>query len=309
MHQSHVPSVEEMAAVFMRIRAAVYYEATRPSPYGASAHCANQLQFKECLKRLCEAAQLRHDITIDALWWHVWTKIRYAGFKAAYVTREIEELKSHFNDFRAIGGAEWYFGPTEKAHGDAVREFLTKTGRFADKRYSRMARKLRKILSGAAAFRGFSPNVSPLISLFGEGYDDRSDDAFWRAHARLANLTGCTTALHVMMDIGFNCVKPDIVLVGEMCRLGWIHDVLPADVDDRTIHRKYCRPDVIGAVIKTAREVAAKIEPWHPESPLREFDFVMVKYGQRPGECGIIRCLDTDWCLIEKILEKKFDPC
>jgi len=293
-----------MAVVFERIRAAVLHEGTRPSPYDATQHAANQAEFKENLQGLCQNAHLRADVTADHLWWQIWTKIRYAGFRAAYVTnQDIPSLAPFLKDFRLLTGSEWRFDPEGIRHGKAVREFFDKTGPFAGISYNKNERKLRTMLTVAAAFQGFPPGVQPIVALFGEGYDQRGDDALWRAHKRLAKLVGFTTALHVMMDIGFNCVKPDIWLVRLMCRLGWIESVLPSNTLDTAIGRTYGTPPVAREVITCARRVAAAIHAWNSDAPLREFDLVMVKYGQRAGEWGIVRSLHTDWRPVQQIME------
>jgi hypothetical protein len=295
-----------MAAVFERIRAAVLQEATRPSPYDAMQHSYNQANFAKMVEDLCKDARLRADMTADDLWRHVWEKIRYAGFKAEYVNEEIKRLTPFFKDFRALEGPEWHFDPKRIAHGKAVREFLSKNGRFAGISYSKLAPKLRKILSGAARFQAFPPDVQPLAALLGDGYADTSDEALWRTHERLAELVGYTTALHVMMDIGFNCVKPDIWLVRLMCRLGWIEDALPAASTDSFIRKNYQQPRIAVAVITCARQIAQVMNAWHRDAPLREFDIVMVTYGQKvtDGQTndGITRSLQED-LRVERIME------
>src|SRR5271155_1557166 len=182
--ENAVPSPAEMAAVYERIRAAVLQEATRPSPYDAKKHAENQLRFTEMVADLCEKAQLQADITAEHLWQYVWEKIRYAGFKAEYVSEEIKRLRPFFEDFRVLTGPEWRFDPKKIAHGKAVREFLEKNGRFTGVSYSKLAPKLRKILRAAALFQCFPPGVQPLASLLGDDYAD--DEAFWRTQARLA---------------------------------------------------------------------------------------------------------------------------
>jgi hypothetical protein len=251
-----------MAAVFERIRAAVFQEATRPSPDDAEQHAENQAKLTEKLAAVCKRAHLRADMTADDLWWHVWTKIRFAGFKAAYVTLEIPRLTPFFNDFRVLTGPEWCFDPTGKAHGKAVREFLDKTGRFAGIEFVKLAPKLRKILTAAARFQSFPPSAPALAALFGDDYDEPGDEALWRAHDRLRRLVGYTTALHVMMDIGFNCVKPDIWMVRLMCLLGWIEDTLPAASPETVIKKNYQKPRIALAVITRARQIAEAMHAW-----------------------------------------------
>ena len=301
-----MPSPAEMAAVFERIRAAVFQEATRPSPYDAKQHAENQAKFTKMVEDLCKDAQLRPDMTADDLWRHVWEKIRYAGFKAEYVNEEIKRLTPFFKDFRVLAGPEWRFDLQRIAHGKAVREFLDKNGRFAGISYSKLTPKIRKILRGAAVFQAFPPGVQPLAALLGDDYADPGDEALWRMHKRLAELVGYTTALHVMMDIGFNCVKPDIWLVRLMCRLGWIEDALPAASTDAFIRKNYQQPRVAVAVITCARQIAQAMHAWHKEAPLREFDIVMVTYGQKVtyGQTndGITRSLDED-LPVQRIME------
>jgi hypothetical protein len=302
-----LPSPIEMATVFERIRAAVVQEATRPfSPYDAQQHAKNQASFAKMVEDICKDAHFRPDMTADDLWGHIWQKIRYAGFKAEYVNEEIKQLTPFFRDFRALSGAEWVFDPQKIAHGKAVREFLNKNGRFAGVRYSKLAPKLRKILTCAGIFQSFPSGVRPLTALLGEDYADPSDEALWRTHKRLAELVGYTTALHVMMDIGFNCVKPDIWLVRLMCRLGWIEDALPAASTDAFIKKNYQTPRVAVAVIKCARKIAQAMDAWYPDAALREFDIVMVTYGQKvtQGQTndGITRSLSED-LPVERITE------
>ena len=293
----------EMASVFERIRAAVVQEATRPSPYNAKQHANNQALFKRSLQEAGKSARLRADMTREELWWHVWTKIRYAGFKAAFVSREIERLKPFLNDFRVLNEPQWHFDPSGTNHGEAVREFLEKSGRFAGISYSKLAPKLRKIILAAAEFQRFPADTPALAALFGDDYNQPGDDALWRAHRHLANLVGYTTALHVMMDIGFDCVKPDIWLVRLMCWRGWIESALPASSTETVIRRNYQTPKVACAVIKCARQIAKTMQAWHPEAPVREFDFVMVKYAQDRGECGTVRKLHEQWLPVQRIME------
>ena len=74
------------------------------------------------------------------------------------------------------------------------------------------------------------------------------------------------------------------------------------------IHHVTCTPTsdapkVAVAVITRARRICEAMNAWHPEAPLREFDFVMVKYGQKPGEFGIVRSLHNEWRPVQQIME------
>lgn len=288
-------SAEEMGAVFECIRADVLQEATRPVPYDAGEHAANQARFKEHLARECAKSRFRGDRTADELWQEVWEKVRFAGFRAAFVECEIERLRPFFLDFRQLVGPQWHFDPDGIAHGELVRDFLRREGPFAAiGSYNTRDLKLRTILKAAEKFRSFA-GIHPLAELFGEGYDQPGDETLWKAHGHLETLVGFTTALHIMTSLGFPCVKPDIWLVRLMCRFGWIENVLAWDSGEIEIRKKYQTREVAESVIRSARKAAGAIQAWHPATPLREFDLVMVKYGQDPDrEWGIVRSLWQD---------------
>ena len=83
----------------------------------------------------------------------------------------------------------------------------------------------------------------------------------------------------------------------------WIEDALPAASTETVIKKNYQKRRTAKAVITCARRTAEAMHAWHPEAPLREFDFVMVKYGQKPGEYGITRSLHETWRPVERIME------
>jgi hypothetical protein len=91
-----------------------------------------------------------------------------------------------------------------------------------------------------------------------------------------------------------------------MCRLGWIEDTLPAASTDAFIKKNYQEPRIAVAVITCARQIAKAMQAWYPEAPLREFDIVMVTYGQKVkhGQTndGITRSLD-EYLPVERIME------
>jgi hypothetical protein len=299
-----MPTPVEMAVVFHRIRDAVLLEATRPSPDDAKSHQDNQATFRRELQEVCKDAQFDADISAEKLWMHVWEKVRYAGFQAAFVTNfDIPSLTPVFSDFSSLAGPEWQFDPNGTSHGVAVTDFLYGTGRFAGLQYNRNKRKLRTILNAAALFQAFPSGMRPLEAFFGPQALESSDEAFWCSHQRAAEQIGFATALHVMMDIGLNCVKPDIWMVRLMCLLGWIDAVLAPNAAEVQIRGCYLRPNTARCVIDRARAISKEIIAWNPSAPLREFDYVMVKYGQDPGDAGIVRSLHRDWLPIQQIME------
>jgi len=123
-------------------------------------------------------------------------------------------------------------------------------------------------------------------------------------------LSGELTQLHLMMDLGFDCIKPDIVMSRLVLARGWLahfSDQLPADLQEADLRGKgkyrnkfhYTNHVVIEPVVNLARAFASKMRQqretlerdigWVSSNPSREFDTFMVSYGQRPDpSAGIV---------------------
>lgn len=98
------------------------------------------------------------------------------------------------------------------------------------------------------------------------------------------------------MDLGLPCVKPDIVLTDIFYRLGWLTEAgLPLEMTRSQIREHYSSPEVYWPVQRAALEVAREVQSLFGGNPIRELDWIMVKYGQEPEpRFGIIRNLDKE---------------
>jgi hypothetical protein len=113
-----------------------------------------------------------------------------------------------------------------------------------------------------------------------------------------------------MMDLGFDCIKPDIVMSRLVLARGWLahfSDQLPADLQEADLRGKgkyrnkflYTNHIVIKPIVNLARAFASQMRQqretlerdigWVTSNPIREFDIFMVSYGQRPDpSAGIV---------------------
>ena len=116
--------------------------------------------------------------------------------------------------------------------------------------------------------------------------------------------TADLTALHLMMDVGFPVVKPDIVLSRLFLGWGWLqstvgtrgHVPLPSDLSLTALRsggvHSYVKPSFYLRIIDLASSISKRLEEMRPEvdrdiawstaNQLREFDLFVVKYGQEP---------------------------
>jgi len=133
-------------------------------------------------------------------------------------------------------------------------------------------------------------------------------------HTYLMETVGYTndlTALHLMMDLGFEVIKPDIVITGLFLTWGWLHQAIPdlpynLSIDD--LHGKgnykskylYTKASMYKPAIDLSRQIVRQVDPkdlkkdigWTTNNQLREFDIFTVKNGQKPEpNCGIVRRL------------------
>ena len=111
--------------------------------------------------------------------------------------------------------------------------------------------------------------------------------------------------------MGFEVIKPDIVITRLFLAWGWLHLVvprLPPDLSADDLKGKgkygsrfmYMKPVLYKPVIDLARAIVKATSRndliadigWATDNPLREFDMFVVKYGQKPEEdFGVVRTL------------------
>jgi len=312
--------IDEMRAKYREIRRQVYEQATMPVVASERKHAENMCKLRSGVEAVCNQANLSHwtAATADArsaLWHHLWTKNRYAGIRAQIATTEINQLTPLFDDYSWFCDPGWDMeskGHTVQSAGVFTRSFFERTGHFTGIQTIGNVPKLKKIVTVARRFKHFfdeHPNAAA-IDFVTRGL--RSDDT-WALHEQLMGVgyTANLTALHFMMDVGFQVIKPDIVISRLFLDWGWLHHAIPqlpanvtrADLDGNGGYGTrylYTKPRLYKPVINLAREIVRGIEPqdliadigWATTNPIREFDIFIVKAGQLPErEFGIERRL------------------
>lgn len=310
--------LHEMSETYRKKRKAVYEEATRPSLNNPAKHRENKEKLKKKIEDLCAGADLskyhgKDKETATAIWHHLWTKIKFAGFRAERVAKEIADIESIFDEFDIFLSSDWDIearGSTLIKGGRQVHDFLNKTGDFSNKRIIANIPKLVKIVSLARLFNDRSVDT-PVLDFIKDGYND---DDVWSIHQHLKNNNGYRgdlTALHFMMDIGFQVIKPDTIISRIFLNLGWLHKIipeLPKDLRDKDLQGKgkygqkyiYTKEEIYKPIIDLARQIVSNTKKadlrtdigWVTDNPLREFDIFIVKCGQEPDiEWGIKRRL------------------
>jgi hypothetical protein len=215
--------LHKMRTTYRAVRKIVYEKATCPAGGHWSQHEENKRHLRDQIVRICADANLDTVSTPDEpsrlrLWRHLWTKNRYAGIRAATASKEIEDIASIFCDYRAFASPEWDLvskGQEALLHqsGEMIRHFMKRTGPFGGKPTVGNVPKLGKIVSVARAFATYvdeHPYALPIS--FATGSNNPAD--VWSVHNHLMGLgyTADLTALHCMMDLGFEVIKPDIVI-------------------------------------------------------------------------------------------------
>ncbi|MBK1620753.1 TIGR02452 family protein [Lamprobacter modestohalophilus] len=318
--------LEQARERYRQLRIEVFDEATCPDGESkhSDAHRANQARFREQVLSICTLANLDQyrSPTPEArtqLWHHLWTKTRYSGIRSQIATDEIADLKDLFDDYRWFSDACWNLknkGHTmiEEGTGSCAKDFIGRTGPFAGKLTVANLPKLQKLITVARAFKHYFelyPDQTALSFITGDLPSDQT--AIWEILKRLDHLgyRGDLTSLHLLMDLGFPVIKPDIVLSRLFLQFRWLHAALPSlpkDVEEADLRGAggyktsfiYTKPIIYQAIVAFANQLVAGLDAadlerdigWVSSNPLREFDLFMAKAGQRPErEFGIERTL------------------
>jgi hypothetical protein len=304
------PLVEDrMFDEFREIRRKVWFEATLGVP-------ENQRKLREMVIELTDKASLdvwrsaEPKVRID-LWEQFIAKIFYAGFEAATVNAALPDIFRTFRDYKALCSPDWDVRLSGRRlaqdSGQLVRSY------FEDDSQKKILHplKIRKIVKTGRLYSeyfGNNPEATALSILL----QPKESDDVWVVSENLAQMgfSGELTQLHLMMDLGFDCIKPDIVMSRLVLAKGWLAHVpnqLPADLQEADLRGKgkyrnkfhYTNHVVIEPVVNLARAFAAKMRQqretlerdigWVSSNLIREFDIFMVSYGQRPDpSAGIV---------------------
>ncbi|MDQ3332391.1 MAG: hypothetical protein M3552_17370 [Planctomycetota bacterium] len=313
--------LQRMSDRYREVRRAVFQLSTEPTPANPEIHRYNQQKFRERVVTLCDRADLsRYNGTGEQdaarLWHMIWTRNRYAGIKAQIATKEIEDIGDAFDDYRRFSDPSWDIdscGYRIERAGTAVHDFLNRDGYFKGRQTVGNIPKLKTIVLLARRLAVFMRDKAPdrPVLDFITGGHNVAD--VWAIHRHLLDIgyTADLTALHLMMDLGFQVVKPDIVLTRLLLEWGWLHQIdpdLPADLtrvdlDGKGKYRscyQYTKPTMYRTAINVAQRVAEATSQknlrddlgWVTRNALRELDIFVVKAGQQPETAfGIQRTL------------------
>ena len=290
---------------FRDIRRRVWSEATR-------GERENQRKLREMVVGLSNTAKLdvwrTNDLEVRAeLWRQITEKIFYAGFDAAKVNASLEDIHRTFGHYQSLCSHDWDVRLNGRRlspdSGRLVLDYFEDGCQGCQKKI-RHPLKVRKTVTVARFFTEYFEKHPEAIALSFVTQEVESDDV-WLLSDNLAavGLTGQLTQLHLMMDVGFNCIKPDIVISRLVLEKGWLahsSDGLPADLTEADLRGKgkyrskfhYTNSVVIKPIVNLARAFATKMQEeretlekdigWVSDNLIREFDIFMVSYGQRP---------------------------
>lgn len=308
-------NIEEMVGHYRKVRKAVYEEATRPLRGSTSDHQGNQQRFRDKVTSLCNSANLNRysgsdPTTVSRLWHLLWARIRYSGgIRAEIATRQVNAIREYFDDFEMFVPPSWDIEvqghKLVRADKDA-NSFLRREGKYRDCPGDRTdPSKLHKTVLMARHLSDYLRQKlagSPVLEFVTGGLPTHD---VWGIHRHLMEVgyRGELTALHFMMELGFQVIKPDVVI----CRLykdwGWLDKIIPSAATKLThdlLEKKSNSRSVYRPVIDLARQIVGTADQrelkndigWVTENPLREFDIFVVKYGQKPEvEFGVTRTL------------------
>lgn len=296
------------APIYHRIRDLVLEEATRP----LSTHEGNKKLVRQNLETLCQ----RFDPTmpVDKFWYECWTHFRWAGIGAAIGTADVEAHRKVqvFACFRELASPDWDYPDripkewTIDGWGDRAAAYLRGDPPYNIKGLIKNRQKLRKTIHVARKLKTATEKYGHnkyLNGIFGNNfYEEIGNESldtiiYWaKSYNRLMTGDNIITIFHLMMDLGFYCVKPDIVLTDIFYRLGWLKEAgLPEGMARVEVRKHYRKERVYLPLQRVARQLAEEINPLFPDNAIRELDWVMVKYGQTPEpERGIVRNLDAE---------------
>jgi hypothetical protein len=322
------PDLSVMSDRYRLVRKAVYEEASRPVDGSPEEHTENKQRLRRNVTDICDRSNLGHyrgnDLAVaSAIWHYLWTRVRYAGIQARIASREISDIQFYFGDYENFCSACWDIeadGHEVRRAGSKVWEFLNRTGVFNGCQTIGNVPKLCKTVLLARKLKTFldsRASDTPVIDFITGGHPEQE---IWAIHEHLMSIgyTADLTAIHFMMDVGYQVIKPDIVITSLFLDWGWLHTILPdlpADFSVEDLKGKgkyggklrYTNERVYKPVIDLARAIAKAASEeeliadigWATKNPLRELDIFLVKYGQEP---------ENDWGIIRKLHDSKEGP-
>ena len=304
--------IEEISKEYRTLRKEVWERATLPEAGSLTTQSQNQAKLRGEIHHICNNADLglyqvgptlNKTDAAQKVWDHLWTKIRFAGIRSTLAGQEIASIAPIFSDYVAFCDEGWDY-----PGGARTQQYLRKEGEFANLSIVRNKVKLQKTVSLARKFCEFltNANLEPIHFILG-GSETANDWKTARDHLLEIGYRADITALHLMMDLGFQVVKPDIVLSRIFVEKGWLEgriggeSLSPDDlVGKGRLKTKflYTKKSCYEPVVDLAREISHNVNPeqleadigWVSANPIRELDIFVVKAGQIPDPAwGLVR--------------------
>lgn len=241
------PTLQEMRSIYRRIRRDVYEKATRLPDSSAAHHAESQRLLRSYIETICKEADLapfssNAEAERKLLWHHMWSKLRHEQVPPELANEEIASTKHLFDDYLMFCRGDWSVGYTRsrvttrngriktnrkvdrEKTGRHAREYFDKTGPFSLPHIRAHGPKLERTVRFAQQFKKYFDEypTNPAIHYVANRIDPKH---IWRVHNHLTKVrkyTGGITALHLMMDIGYNVMKPDKVMAIAYFQLGWL---------------------------------------------------------------------------------------
>ena len=214
--------------------------------------------------------------------------------------------------------------------GDVVLRLLTKTheefkpvnknrtfaaSNYKIDKYVRIARKFKKLIEE----EGIEYPLKYFVGDLQDNFRIIDDSHLWDIHKRFEEFLGKITALHLMMELGFWVIKPDIVMTKLFHQGEFLSNLNKDQILDKNDNYKYTNKTVYKEMINVGRKIANEIEKEFKskiklKSPaekdpgprdklirlaknniIRALDLFLVKFGQEPDpKCGITRNLEDE---------------
>lgn len=305
----HFASAASKAKVYTTIRSLVLGKATMPIVGTDRSQDENRRLAEQCLLNLCRPFE--PSMRPEKFWDEGWRHFRWAGIRAATGSDDVEAHESCrvFSDFERLCVPDWDYPQRSLRHegwGTEAKKYISGDPPYNRKGVVRNRSKLRKTVRMARQLKEAIEQHGEsayLDGVFGPGFLTEvlvpTPYLVRKWHQYLCRFIGGNnpiTAFHLMMDLGLPCVKPDIVLTDMFYRLGWLEGAsLQFGMTRPQIREHYLSPEVYWPVQRVALEVAREITPLFGSNPVRELDWIMVKYGQEPEpRFGIVRNLDKE---------------
>ncbi|MEZ9017543.1 hypothetical protein AB6E79_11510 [Vibrio lentus] len=303
--------IEEKIIQYREIRKKVWFEATKNQSTSLEEHQHNQRLFQDFVTGLCTRCELDKHSGTDkqsamVLWHKMWTVIRYAGIRSNTATNEILSIQDIFDDYEEFLSPDWDIekhGSKLLWGGSKALQLKDRSGLFYGKKPIANWSKNLRTVGLARKLDGFMQSKHKSTSVIDFVTGGRNVDDIWGVleHLQTIDYRKKITALHLMMDLGFQTVKPDIVLSRIFMDLGWTKDVIPDLPHDLTVEDlngkglygnkyHYTNSRMYKPIIDLARSIVKDISKedlkadigWVTDNPIREFDFFIVKFGQEP---------------------------